>query len=135
MSTYKCIVEVPVYDPPLTIANSSINSKDFGYNNEILTHIAIIWSCFGLLIDISNSWDYWNRYTYVRNNPVNLTDPSGMSPVAGKTGNEVARYIVQRMREDSNSKEIREMLKLNSTHSMRMTAIYTDKCRGGKKSE
>jgi RHS repeat-associated protein len=66
-------------------------------------------------------WE-WNRYPYVRNNPINLTDPSGLSPDGDRSGNEVARFIVQRIREDSNSKAIREIYKLNTTH------YYEDAC-------
>jgi RHS repeat-associated protein len=63
-----------------------------------------------------------NAWLYVYANPVNLTDPSGMSTNREESGNEVARYIVQRIREDSNSKVIKDIYKLNTTH------YYEDAC-------
>lgn len=64
----------------------------------------------------------YNAWLYVYSNPVNLTDPSGMSPFGDGTGNEVASYIVERMIDDTNSEAIREIYKLNTTH------FYQDAC-------
>lgn len=45
-----------------------------------------------------------------------------MSPDKGKSGNEVLKYIVQRIREDSRSEAIQEIRELNNTH------YYEDAC-------
>ncbi len=64
----------------------------------------------------------YNAWLYGFGNPVNLTDPSGMFPPRFKTGNQVARFIVQRIREDSQSEAIQAIRKLNSTQ------YYADAC-------
>jgi RHS repeat-associated protein len=64
----------------------------------------------------------FNQWLYVYANPAILKDPSGMSPNGEESGNEVARFIVQRMREDSNSEAIKNIYKLNTTH------YYEDAC-------
>lgn len=66
-------------------------------------------------------WE-WNRYPYARNNPINLTDPSGLSPDSDESENEVVSFIVRRIREDSQSKAIRAIYNLNTTH------YYEDAC-------
>jgi RHS repeat-associated protein len=58
----------------------------------------------------------YNGWLYVYANPVNLTDPSGMFPNGDESGNEAARFIIQRMREDSNSEVARIIYQLNTTH-------------------
>jgi RHS repeat-associated protein len=58
----------------------------------------------------------YNGWLYVYANPVNLTDPSGMFPIGYESGNEVARYIIQRMREDATSDIARIIYQLNTTH-------------------
>jgi RHS repeat-associated protein len=57
-----------------------------------------------------------NTWNYVEANPVNLTDPIGMSAAIDKSGNEVVRFIVQRIREDSKSEVIQAIYELNNTH-------------------
>jgi len=58
----------------------------------------------------------WNRFTYVGNNPITLTDPSGLSPNAIPSGNLVARFVTDRMRADAASQAIAEIYQLNNTH-------------------
>jgi len=55
MSFYSGVIEVPVYDPPLAIANSLIFPKTWATVKKIITHITTIWSKIRILIEISNS--------------------------------------------------------------------------------
>ena len=68
-----------------------------------------------------------NRWSYVEGNPINLTDPSGKFPSypeGWESGNEVLVYIVQRMREDANSEEIKRIRELNNAHYYENTCQY-----------
>jgi hypothetical protein len=67
----------------------------------------------------------WNRYSYVRNNPVNFTDPSGISPYYSQGTNErdLTWWLYKELTTNANSHYIQ---RINSL----MSGTMKDKIRG-----
>ncbi|MFZ2098579.1 MAG: polymorphic toxin type 44 domain-containing protein [Anaerolineales bacterium] len=116
------------YEPYGEVLNSSGGaSTSYGYTNEYTSQGLIYLRAryYNPSIARFMTRDTWggdkkepmsyNGWLYVYANPVNLTDPSGMFPSGGGSGNEVARFIIQRMQEDSNSEIGKIIYQLNTT--------------------